>query len=271
MAERKGTKKLSATNTKQEMLDAYNDLLTQMEDKRESDATPEQKVAEKAVKQVVAVADALTADGIIHDISNLKAEVGKVLTTLSDRLEQETGRYDAVKRAIAEKEKELAEIYEIQKAASSLSALIEAHNLKKEEFEADMAARKEELAREIDETRQAWQTEKAKRTAEIKEQEAAEAKKRSRDKEEFEYNLQRERQSAQDAFEKEKAGLEEETSRMEREIAQRREIADRELAGREQAIARQEQELADLRAQVAALPKELEITVPVKLSRRWKG
>lgn len=261
MAERKTTKKLSTTNTKQEMLDAYNDLLSHLETKRESDATPEQKVAEKAVKQVVEVADALTTDGIIRDISGLKAEVGKVLTTLSDRLEQEAGRYEAVKRAIIEKEKELSEIYEIQKAASSLSALIEAHNLKKDEFEADMAGRKELLTREIEEMRVEWQKEKAQRAAEVKELEAVEAKKRVREKEEFEYNLQRERQAARDAFEKEKAGFEEEKSRMEREIAQRREIADRELAEREQAIARQEQELAALRAQVAAFPKELETTV----------
>ncbi len=261
MAERKTTKKLSTTSTKQEMLDAYNDLLSQLETKRETEATPEQKVAEKAVNQVVAVADALTTDNIIREISGLKAEVGKVLTTLSDSLEQEAGRYEAVKRAIIEKEKELSEIYEIQKAASSLSALIEAQNLKKEEFETDMAARKETLTREIEETRQEWQKEKAPRTAEVKEQEATEAKKRVREKEEFEYNLQRERQTARDAFEKEKAGFDEETSRMEREIAQRREIADRELAEREQSIARQEQELAGLRAQVAAFPKELETTV----------
>lgn len=261
MAERKTAKKLSTTNTKQEMLDTYNELVTQMESKRETETTPEQKVAEKAVKQVVTVADALTTDGIIRDISGLKAEVGKVLTTLSDRLEEEAGRYEAVKRAIIEKEKELSEIYEIQKAASSLSALIEAQSLKKEEFEADMANRKETLTREIEEIRTDWQKEKAQRTAEIKEQEAAEAKKRSRDKEEFEYNLQRERQAVRDAFEKEQTGYEEEKARMERDLAQRREISNREFTEREQAIVRQEQELAGLRAQVAAFPKELETTV----------
>ena len=176
MAERKtATKKLSTGSTKQEMLDAYNDLLAQMEEKRETDATPEQKVAGKAVKQVVDVADSLTTDGIIRDIGGLKAEVGKVLTTLSDRLEQEAARYESVKRAIIEKEKELSEIYEIQKAASSLSALIEAHNLKKDEFEADMAARKEALTREIEEMRAEWQKEKAQRAAEVKEQEVVEA------------------------------------------------------------------------------------------------
>lgn len=261
MAERKTVKKLSATNTKQEMLDAYNDLLSQMEEKRETSATPEQKVVEKAVKQAVAVADALTTDGIIRDIGNLKGEVGKVLTNLSDELEQEAGRYEAVKKAIAEKEKELAEIYEIQKAASSLAALIEAQNLKKEEFEADMAGRKETLTREIEETRAEWQKEKAQRSAEMKEQDAAEAKKRAREKEEFEYGLQRERQAAHDAFEKEKVGFAEEKERLEREIALRREQSDREFAEREQAIARQEQELKDLRERVAAFPKELESSV----------
>lgn len=261
MAERKPAKKLSTANTKQEMLDTYNDLLAQLEDKREAVATPEQKVVEKAAKQVIAVADALTADTIISEISGLKAEVGKVLTTLSDQLEHEAGRHEAVKRAIVEKEKELAEIYEIQKAASSLSALIEAQNFKKEEFEADMAERKEALSSEIEETRLEWQKEKAQRIADAKEQDAADAKKRAREKEEYDYNLQRERQSVKDAFEKEKAGLEEEKERLEREIALRREQSDREFSEREQAIARQEEELTELRAKIAAYPKELESTV----------
>ena len=261
MPERKTPRKLSAANTKQEMLEAYSDLLKQLEEKREADALPEQKVAEKAARQVVATADSLSAETIISDISGLKAEVGKMLSTLSDRLEQEVGRYDNVKRAIAEKERELAEIYEIQKAASSLAALIEAQNLKKQEFEADMATRKEALSGEIEEMRAEWQKEKAQRAAEQKEQDAVEARKRSREKEEYEYALQRERQAARDAFEKEKAGFEEENVRLEREIALRREQADRDFADREQALARQEQDFADLRTRVAAFPKEQEITV----------
>jgi hypothetical protein len=261
MPERKAPRKLSATNTKQEMLETYNDLLKQLEAKREADALPEQKVAEKAARQVVATAESLSVETIIRDISGLKAEVGKMMSTLSDRLEQEVGRYDSVKRAIAEKELELAEIYEIQKAASSLAALIEAQNLKKQEFEADMANRKEALSREIEEMRAEWQKEKAQRAAEQKEQDAVEARKRSREKEEYQYALQRERQAVGDAFEKEKAGFEEEKVRLERAIALRREQTDREFADREQALARQEQELADLRTRVAAFPKEQEITV----------
>lgn len=265
MAERKPSKKLSTTNTKQEMLDAYTDLLKQLEEKREVEATPEARVAEKVVKQAVAVADTLTTEGIVRDIGSLKLEVGKVLTTLSDRLEQEAGRYESVKRAIEEKEKELSEIYEIQKAASSLAALIESQNQKRDDFELEMTSRKETLTSEIEEMRAEWQKEKLQRAAEMKEQGSEEAKRRAREKEEFEYAIQRERQLAKDAFEKEKAGYEEQKSALEREIALRQEQTDREFAEREQSLARQEQELADLRARVSLFPKELESSVAAEV------
>lgn len=262
MAERKpATKKLSTSNTKQEMLDSYNDLLKQLEEKRENETLPEQKIIEKAAKQVIAAADSLSGAAIIHNISGLKADISKLLTTVSDQLEEALGRYEAVKRAIDEKEKELSEIYEIQKAASSLAALIEAQNLKKEEFENDMTNRKEELTREIEEIRAGWQKEKMERAAAQKEVEMVEARKRSREKEEYDYALQRDRQAATDTFEKEKAGLTEEKERLEREIALRRERTDREFEEREQAIAHQEQELTDLRAKVAEFPAELDSTV----------
>lgn len=262
MAERKTTgKKLTTSSTKQEMLDAYTDLLSQMEERREATATPEQKVVEKAAKQAVTVADALTPEGIIRDIGGLKMEIGKVLTNLSNQLEQESGRYEAIKRAITEKEQELAEIYEIQKAASSLAALLEAQASKKEEFEAEMAARKQSLSQEIEEARAGWQKERAHKLAEQKEQDTLEAKSRTRAKEEYDYAQKRDQQAALDAFQKEKAALEEEKLRLEREIALRREQADRELGEREQAIARQEQELIDLRAKVAAFPQEVAATV----------
>lgn len=79
-----------------------------------------------------------------------------------------------------------------------------------------MAKRKETLSREIEEARQEWQKERSQRTLEIKEQDAADAKKRSREKEEYDYNLQRECQTVKDSFDKEKIGLQEEKDNFER-------------------------------------------------------
>ncbi len=50
---------------------------------------PEEKITVKAAKKVVETADAVSAEGIINEIGKLKGEVGRVLATLSERLEGE--------------------------------------------------------------------------------------------------------------------------------------------------------------------------------------
>ncbi|MEW6207912.1 MAG: hypothetical protein AB1631_06065 [Acidobacteriota bacterium] len=254
MPERKGPRKLSAANTKQEMLAAYNDLLKQLEEKRESDLKPEQKIEEKEVKRAVEVADSLSTEGIVREAGNLKAEVGRALAQLSDKLEEQIARYEEIKKAVEAKENELQEIYEIQKAASSLAALIEAQHLRRESFEEEMASRKEELEREIQSTRAEWEKEKKAHEAEKKERDTAEQRRREREKEEYLYGFNREQQLAKDKFEDEKA-------RLEREIVLQREQMEREIAERERVVAQKEEELAELKKRVEAYPKEMEAAV----------
>jgi DNA repair exonuclease SbcCD ATPase subunit len=273
MTEKKApTRRVSASNTKQEMLEAVSDLQKQLEDRREQEQKPEEKIAQKSLKQVIAVADGLSGEGIARLAGDLKSEVGRTLGLLVERLEQEVGKYDAVKKAIEAKERELAEIYEIQKCASSLTALLDLQATRKEEFEAEMvrrkaeqetelAERKESLTREIQTLRSEWDAEKQRHQAEVKERTIEETKKREREEEEYRYALNRERQLDRDRYEAEKARLEAELARCDQEIRSRKEQADRELAEREQAVARQEQESAELRAKVERFPKELESAV----------
>ncbi len=254
MPERKTPRKLSAANTKQEMITAYNDLLKQMEEKRESDLKPEQKIEEKAVRQAVEVADSLSTEGIVKEAGNLKAEMGRTLAQLSDKLEEQISKYEEIKKAVEAKESELQEIYEIQKAASSLAALIEAQHLRREDFEEEMASKKEELEREIQSARSEWEKEKKSHEAEKKERDSQEQKRREREKEEYLYIFNREQQLAKDKFEDEKA-------RLEREIALQREQMEREIAERERVVAQKEEELVELRKRVEAFPKEMESAV----------
>src|SRR6185436_19341077 len=93
-------RKLSLTNTKQEMLNAYNELAKQLQERRETELKPEEKIEEKAAKQVVEVADSLSAEVIAKEAGNLKSEVGKLLTQLSDRLDAEISKYNMVKNAV---------------------------------------------------------------------------------------------------------------------------------------------------------------------------
>ena len=85
-----------------------------------------------------------------------------------DRLEEEVSKYVQVKRAIMAKEQELKDIYEIQKSASTLTALIETHQRKQEEFEKDVETEREELSAEIEQMRARWAEEKKEHEAEIK-------------------------------------------------------------------------------------------------------
>jgi uncharacterized lipoprotein YmbA len=244
-------KALSMSNTKKEMLDAYNVLAKQLQERREAELKPEKRIEEKEQREVVKVAETLSSEGVVQEIGNLKLEIGKRLTHISDRLEEEVSKFKKVQRAIELKEQEVKELYEIERSAETLAALIEAQNQKRREFEAEMVDRKEELNREIQAIREEWEKEKRQHEAEIKERDAAEAKRREREKEEYGYAFNREQQLTKDQFEDEK-------TKIERDIQSKKEQMEKELAEREKAIAEREEELNELRSKVAAFPKETE-------------
>jgi len=253
MTEKK-LQKPTMSNTKKEMLDAYNALLKQLQEKREAELKPEQKVEEKRAKEVIEVASSLSSEGVVKGIGSLKLDMSKMLTQISDKLEDEVNRLNGIQKAIDIKEDELKELYEIEKSAAALAALIEAQNQKRQEFESEMAAKKEELMQEIEKTRAEWEKEEEKYEMETKEQNSAEKKKREREKEEFQYAFKREQELLKDEFEDEKAKLE-------REIQLKREQMEKELAEREKAIGEKEEELNELRQKVGAFPKELETAI----------
>lgn len=246
--------KVTMANTKQEMLKAYNSLLKQLQEKKEAELKPEEKLEEKKKKKVVEIADSLSAEGVATGIGNLRGEIGKMLTQISDRLEQQVGKFKGTQEAIEYKEKELEEVYEIERSAATLAALIESQNQKRLEFEAEMASSKLELERDIERLRADWEKETKEHDARVKEQAADEKKKREREKEEFSYEFEREQQLAQDKFEDEQAKLE-------REIALKKEQMEKDLMERERTVSEKETELDELKKQVSAFPEEMEASV----------
>ena len=247
-------KKLSITNTKQEMMEAYQTAMKQLDEQKQLELKPEKKLEEKKARETVRIADSLSSEGVVQEISGLKIEIGKVLTQIGDKLEDEVGKFKAIQNAIILKEKELQELYEIEKTAMTLAALIEVQNQKKQQFETEIAARKEDLEQEIQNLRFDWAKEKSEYEAQIKERDTAEKKKRDREKEEYEYAFKRQQQISKDKFDDEKAKLE-------KEILLTKERMDGELSGREKIIAAKEEELNELRKRVTLFPKEMEASV----------
>lgn len=247
-------KKISDKNTKQEMLEAYESLAKQFEAKRQAELNPERRIEEKKAEEAIKAAAAVAADGIDREIGGLKSEISKMLADVSEKLAAEAARFRSLQKAVETKAQELQELYGIEKAASSLAALIEAQNQKRRDFEIESAQQHEELKGEIEETRQIWQKERQTREAELRERDTAEKKARDREKEQFEYAFKREQQGLRDKLNDEKAALE-------KELRLKRETAETELAERERVLVEKETEWNTLRTKAAAFPKDLDEAV----------
>ena len=248
-------------STKQELLDAYSEMRQQLEEKDKTQLKPEQKIQEKKEAQVLAAVKATTADGVIQKINQLKQEMARTLSDLGDKLASEVEKCDQVQQAIDIKEKELAEVFEIDRAAGTLAALIEAQHREKEQFEREMAEEKERINGEIESMREQWKGEKAEHDALVKEQDVLEAKRRQREKEEYRYAFEREQQLARDKFEDEKAKLLAEKAQIENEMKALREQTEKGLQERERQVAEREKEFASLQVQVQEFPKRLDAAV----------
>jgi hypothetical protein len=251
----------SLKSTKQELLDAYNEMRQQLEEKDKTQLKPEQKVQERKEAQVLAAVQATTADGVIQKINQLKQEMARTLSDLGDKLASEVEKYNQVQQAIDIKEKEVKEVFEIDRAAGTLAALIEAQHREQEQSEREMAEERERLSGEIESMREQWKAEKAEHDAQVKEQDAIEAKRRQREKEEYRYAFEREQQLARDKFEDEKAKLLAEKAQIENEMKALREQTEKDLQERERQVAEREKEFESLQAQVQDFPKRLEAAV----------
>jgi hypothetical protein len=239
---------------RQQMLEVLAETEKTVAERREAASRPEERAEAKAAAAAVAVAEELSTQGVVESIGELKSSLSKSLTGIADRLEEQVARYVQLQRAIAAKDQELKEIYEIQRSASTLTALLEAHENKRAAMETELASQREELEREIEQTRAQWEQERRQREADMKERDALENKRREREKAEYVYAFTREQQQARDAFA-------DESAKIEKEQTEKKAAFEKDFAAREQALAAREQDLATLRAKVEGFPKELEAAV----------
>jgi chromosome segregation ATPase len=248
---------VSMSNTKKEILEAYENLVEKYRRQKEQKLDAQERIREIETDEAVAVAEGLSAEQVVKQVGELKAQIGALLGEVSDRLESEVRKFDSLRGAIEAKETRLKEIYGIEREAGTLAALVEAQKAKREEYETEFEVRKTQLEDEIRRTRAQWEKETTQHADEIAERNVEEKRRRQREREEFEYEFEKQKRQARDQFEDEKR-------KVEREIASRRE----ELDQRERRIGDQEAELADLTGRVQRFPEELEQAVARAVSER---
>jgi uncharacterized coiled-coil protein SlyX len=234
-------KKLTLKDKKEEMLKAYEELLDKYKEKEKADkGTGKEAEMKRTVEEaVVEKVSTYTVESIIKGLADLKLDLSKTLTDISDKLIAEAAKLEEVQQAIAIETRNLEGIYDIKVAAETLATLIIEHEEKKKAFEEEIVIIKEQCKKDEEEHERM-----------IKERDENLKKERKREDEDYTYNLALSRKKDSNAYEEEKAALK-------KALKEERAIQEKELAEREAIVAAEESEIAELKAKVESFPDSL--------------
>lgn len=247
-------KPISMANTKKEIMNAYEAAMAKIQELEKQRLNPEKKVQEKRREEVTLKADAIMTDNLEKSFETIKSSIVSALSDIYGKMEEQSRQYLLLQEAITLKEQELKDIYEIERNAATLAALIEAQNDKKAVFEQEMAVRKAELTEEIEALKLKIAIEKAAYEKDKKAQIEQDKESQKRQSEEFEYEFARKKRIRKNELDDELAALkratQEEIERKTREIEER--LAD---------ITAREGELEELRNAAARFEQTLQDAV----------
>lgn len=130
---------ISSRNTKNEILDAYYELLEHIKQNKKANKQEEKLLADQ--KAVVDKAVNQSADGIIKGLANLKLIINQSFKDLEDQLLAENQKLVNLKQAIIICNQELEDLYDIKVNVDSLAALLLAHKEKATNFDKNIKER----------------------------------------------------------------------------------------------------------------------------------
>lgn len=219
---------INKSNTKAQILDAYQEQLKELEDlrKENSSAQRELKEAEKAVKKAK---DESTPTGK-NSFAEFKTWIDQELNQIEEKLEDERGKFRTLHEAVDIEKKNLEEMHQITAKADSLEALTITHRKEKQKLDDEIDSEREGFKEEINEQRKKWE----------------------REKEDYEFQKKVKRRNEEDDYHQEKAELE-------KELKEKKESFDREFSEREDKIVAREQEYEALKKEVTGFPQKMEV------------
>jgi hypothetical protein len=243
------SEEISAKNTKNEILEAYQEALEQLKLAKKN-VKHETKVADEK-KEIVAKAITHSSDDIVKNIATLKISLSRSLEENEEQLLSSQKQLSLLQQAIEIQSKELADLHDIKLNADTLAALLYAQKEKSASFETDMHIRSQQFEQEMLQKRTLWKKEQE--DFELSKNEVELMTKKIRQREEDEYHYQRDlaRQKEQDVYLSEKESLE-------KELSTRRAELEQAYLSREAAVSMQEQEFATLKQKAETFPQELQ-------------
>jgi len=243
------SKTVTGTNTKAQILEAYENVLKKLEEKS-TDNPKEVQQRKEAVKTVEA-AHGNSKENILKDVAALKIRFVESLDKVQDSLMIEYRKLSDIQAAIAIEKNNLDDLYAIKVNADSLAAILLSQKESKEKFEVDMKVTREKFDLETLEAKTRWEKEKKEVSDRMKEDQSLLQKSKKREEEEYLYNINLTRKKEADEYALKK-------TQMEAELKDKKVRFDKEFTEREKNITEKEKELAELRKLVENMPKEIE-------------
>jgi len=241
--------KVNMKDTKATILDAYHQLLDKLNEKGQTAMNADQIKMNKKKSEAVDVADTSLNSNQIENLIGM-------ISSFNEAVKAELDKYSKIKEAINAKNEELAELFEIEKTAFSLAALVDSHQLLKENMEVEMAARKEELQKELNELRDL-----------IEKVKAEENERRKREQEEYEYNKQRRTLKDTDSLNDTLASQKKVVQQQLGEEHERLTIREKDVKEREAELTAREQEIEEMKAKIESIPQLLTDEVKRKVGK----
>ena len=133
----KTTVNVSERNTKNEILEAYNALMQQVDEDTNSDDGVEQE------EQLLVTAAKETVEKVTTELSQLRLSANQTINSLTEQLTAEAERFATLQKAVSIAQREFEETNQIKTRAGMLKRMIELHTQEEEKFQQELARKRE--------------------------------------------------------------------------------------------------------------------------------
>ena len=218
---------ITPTSTKNQILDAYNEMLAKLKEQEQNNTALKKELVEKEKLQKQ-VKNEINSDDFFSTIDQLKSIFNNQIDELKTNLINEKEKLQRVQKSLDIEKLDLDELYQIKAEAQSLEALIATQKQEKEKFETEFVKRKSLLDDEISSKKEQWKKEE----------------------EEYQYKIKIERRNEVDAYLLKK-------QKQDQELKEQKEHFDKNILVREEAVQSKETEYSELKNKVDAFDEIL--------------
>ncbi|MFK7950572.1 MAG: hypothetical protein AB8G11_23505 [Saprospiraceae bacterium] len=235
---------------------AYDNAMQQLNTAKKSStrtvrSSQPKEIIKEVVKVVTKVGDMSNLDGVIGALNSIQDSIGKAIAQCANMQVIEAEKLAELQEQIAESQKQLKDLYDIDFNERTLQAIIEDYEKAKETFTEAFEKQQATFKETYENKTKSWDKEQLVHDIETLELCEADETEQEREQTEYQYQLRLERNLESDTYAQKHKKLQE-------ELAEMKEVKVEEFATREKAVKERETEFEDYKKKYDELPKRLE-------------